>query len=81
MLFIFPVPLWFVGLWVLGGLAFLVYDMIEDANIAWEQRWERAHPRDPMADLEARLGLALEPGSCPEFQALLKRLAATRGQA
>lgn len=65
-----------MAVYTLGSLVWVVWEMIEDADAERERRYRNAHPRTA-ADIFPGFKIS-EPGSCPEFQQLLKRLAASR---
>jgi hypothetical protein len=80
MIFLFPVPLWFVLLGLAGSLVFLIYDMMEDAAIRAEQHdriFNQRTPEEVYPEAYAHFKDLLEPGSA-DLNALLKRLAASR---
>lgn len=77
MIFLFPVPLWFVVVWCLGGLAFAVYEMIEDAELNSVRRYPEQSP-GVLDDMAKRLEHHLNAYKIAEAERLLKRLAETR---
>ena len=80
MIFLFPVPLWFVLLGLAGSLAFTIYDLIEDASIGADERRRRTRPHPPGAlnDLSERIERQLNAYKIAEAERLLKRLAESR---
>jgi hypothetical protein len=79
MIFLFPVPLWFVLLWLAGGLVFLIYDLMEDADMRADERYRRTHPRSPeVLDVAKRIEQHLNAYKIAEAERLLKRLAESR---
>jgi hypothetical protein len=80
MIFLFPVPLWFVGLWIFGGLVFAIYEMIEDAEIRADERWRRTHLHAPgvLDEMAKRIEHHLNAYKIAEAERLLKRLAEHR---
>ena len=65
-----------VAIHAAGAVAWAVWDGMEDTRLERERLDRIRHPRSPE---ELFPGFKIsEPGSCPEFQHLLKRLAATR---
>jgi hypothetical protein len=77
MIFLFPVPLWFVLLGLAGSLAFTIYDLLEDASVGANERWRRTRPHPPGAldDLSERIERQLNAYKIAEAERLLKRLA------
>jgi hypothetical protein len=75
MIFLFPVPLWFLIVWFLGSLAFLIYEMIEDAELRSERRSYQSS--GALDDLEKSIAYHLNAHKIAEAERLLKRLAET----
>ena len=55
MIFLFPVPLWFIGLWLVGGLVFAIWDAIDDASCEREAREDRLAANERLEELKDRL--------------------------
>ena len=75
MIFLFPVPLWFVLLGLAGSLVFLIYDMVEDAELRSESRYHRSP--DELDALAKSIERHLTSYKIAEAERLLKRLAET----
>ena len=76
MIFLFPVPLWLLVVGFLGSLAFLIYDMIEDAGLRPGSRLYQSP--GALDDMAKRIEQHLNANKIVEAECLLKRLAATQ---
>jgi hypothetical protein len=77
MIFLFPVPLWFVVVWCLGSLAFVIYEVIEDTELRSVRRYPEQSP-GALDELARRIDHHLNAYKIAEAERLLKRLAETR---
>lgn len=85
MFFIFPVPLWFVVVWIAGGLVFAIWNAIDDASCEREAREDRLAVNKRLEEIEAECSLnahiaKVVPGGVLVLKDRLRKLAATRGQ-
>jgi hypothetical protein len=74
MIFIFPVPLWFVWCFIAGGLVCLIWEMIDDAELNSVPRYPEKSPEQLAARAE-NTEKYLNAYKVAEAERLLKRLA------
>jgi hypothetical protein len=78
MMWFVMVPPWLFFLAMAVTAVVGIWELMEDADARAEEHFRKRTPEEIFPEMFARLEKCLEPGSSPEFQHLLKRLAASR---